>query len=218
VAEPGSRYLYSDLNLITLGALAAEVTGMPLDVLIRDGITGPLRMHDTGYNPSPSVRDRVAATEFQVLPDRGLVWGDVHDENAWSFGGVAGHAGIFSTARDLSILAQTMINGGSNGGREILRTETVEQMITNETAQFPGDDHGLGFELNQRWYMGDLSSLRTAGHTGYTGTSLVIDFSSGSFVILLTNRVHPSRSWGSINPARVAAADGLAAALATLPR
>ena len=91
-------------------------------------------------------------------------------------------------------------------------------MITNENAEFPGDAHGLGFELDQRWYMGGLASLRTAGHTGYTGTSLVIDFSSRSFVILLTNRVHPSRSWGSVNPARVAAAQGLAESLAVRPR
>lgn len=217
-ATAGSRYLYSDLNLITLGALAAKVAGKSLDVLVAEGITQPLRMRDTGYNPSPAVRDRVAATEFQAVPDRGVVWGEVHDENAWSFGGVAGHAGVFSTARDLSILAQTMINGGTYDGRRILRPSTVQQMITNENAQFPGDDHGLGFELDQRWYMGGLSSLRTAGHTGYTGTSLVIDFSSRSFVILLTNRVHPSRSWGSINPARVAAAQGLAEALAVRPQ
>ena len=91
-------------------------------------------------------------------------------------------------------------------------------MITNENTEFGSNAHGLGFELDQRWYMGGLSSLRTAGHTGYTGTSLVIDFASRSFVILLTNRVHPSRSWGSVNPARVAAAQGLAESLAVRPR
>jgi CubicO group peptidase (beta-lactamase class C family) len=213
-AEAGSRYLYSDLNLITLGVLATRITGRPLDLLVREGITDPLRMRDTGYNPAPSVRERVAATEFQAVPNRGMVWGEVHDENAWSFDGVAGHAGVFSTAGDLAVLAQTMINGGSYGGQQILRSDTVQQMITNETAQFPGDDHGLGFELGQHWYMGGLSSLRTAGHTGFTGTSLVIDFSSRSFVILLTNRVHPSRFWVSVNPARVAAAQGLSEALA----
>lgn len=217
-AESGSRYLYSDLNLITLGELVTRVSGRSLDRLVTDGITRPLRLRDTGYNPSPRVRHRVAATEFQAVPDRGLVWGEVHDENAWSFGGVAGHAGVFSTAGDLAVLAQTMINGGFYDGRRILRPETVRQMITNETPQFPDDAHGLGFELDQRWYMGGLSSLRTAGHTGYTGTSLVIDFASRSFVIMLTNRVHPSRSWGSVNPARVAAAQGLAESLAVRPR
>jgi len=218
-AEAGTRYLYSDLNLITLGALVTKVSGRPLEVLVADGITRPLRMRDTGYNPTARVpRDRIAATEFQAVPDRGMVWGEVHDENAWSFGGVAGHAGVFSTARDLGILAQTMINGGAYDGRRILRTATVQQMITNENTEFGSNAHGLGFELDQRWYMGGLSSLRTAGHTGYTGTSLVIDVASRSFAIVLTNRVHPSRSWGSVNPARVAAAQGLAESLAVRPR
>ncbi len=217
-AAAGTRYLYSDLNLIALGELASRVSGQTLDRLVAEGITEPLRMRDTGYNPSPRVRERVAATEYQAVPDRGLVWGEVHDENAWSFGGVAGHAGVFSTAPDLSVLAQTMINGGAYDGRRILEPATVQQMVTNETSEFPDDAHGLGFELNQRWYMGALSSARTAGHTGYTGTSLVIDFASRSFVIVLTNRVHPSRSWGSVNPARVAAAQGLAEALAVRPQ
>jgi CubicO group peptidase (beta-lactamase class C family) len=218
-ADAGTRYLYSDLNLITLGALVTRVSGKPLDALVAQGITRPLKMRDTGYNPTERARrDRIAATEFQAVPDRGMVWGEVHDENAWSFGGVAGHAGVFSTARDLGVLAQTMLNGGTYDGHRILRSTSVRQMITNENAEFATDAHGLGFELDQRWYMGGLSSLRTAGHTGYTGTSLVIDFASRSFVILLTNRVHPSRSWGSVNPARVAAAQGLAESLAVRPR
>ncbi|SDD22930.1 serine hydrolase [Auraticoccus monumenti] len=218
VNEPGSTYLYSDLNLIALGEAAARVSGQPLDALVAGGITEPLGMTDTGYNPDPSLRPRVAATEEQTTPPRGVVWGEVHDENAWSFGGVAGHAGVFSTADDVAVLAQTMLNGGVYDGARILSETSVQQMITNETAQFPDDAHGLGFELEQRWYMGGLASPRTAGHTGYTGTSLVIDFSSRSFAILLTNRVHPSRSWGSVNPARVAAAQGLAEALPVRPR
>ena len=218
VNAPGSTYLYSDLNLITLGEVVHRVSGRPLDRLVAEGVTGPLGMRDTGYNPDPALRPRIAATEFQTAPDRGMVWGEVHDENAWSFGGVAGHAGVFSTARDLSVLAQTMINGGTHRGGRILSKASVQQMITNENTEFPGDDHGLGFELDQRWYMGGLASQRTAGHTGYTGTSLVIDFSSRSFVILLTNRVHPNRSWGSVNRARVAAAQGLAEALAVRPQ
>lgn len=218
VNPPGTTYRYSDLNLITLGEVVHRVSGTPLDRLVAEGITEPLGMVDTGYNPGPSKKPRVAATEYQAVPARGMVWGEVHDENAWSLGGVAGHAGVFSTAADLAVLAQTMINGGAYGRHRILRPDSVQQMITNENEAFPGNEHGLGFELNQRWYMGGLSSLRTAGHTGYTGTSLVIDFSSRSFVILLTNRVHPSRSWGSVNPARVAAAQGLAEAMAVQPR
>jgi CubicO group peptidase (beta-lactamase class C family) len=215
---PGSTYLYSDLNLITLGELAHRVTGKTLDKLVADGITKPLQMRDTGYNPDPKKKPRIAATEFQTAPPRGMVWGSVHDENAWSLGGVAGHAGVFSTADDLAVLAQTFLNGGSYRGARILKESSVTAMITNFNQGFPGNDHGLGFELNQRWYMGGLSGPRTAGHTGYTGTSIVIDFDSRSFAILLTNRVHPSRDWGSNNPARRAVVQGLALALGVGPR
>lgn len=215
---PGTTYLYSDLNLISLGEVAHRVTGKTLDKLVADGITKPLQMRDTGYNPDPKKKPRIAATEFQTAPPRGMVWGSVHDENAWSLGGVAGHAGVFSTADDLAVLAQTFLNGGSYRGARILKESSVTAMITNFNQAFPGNDHGLGFELNQRWYMGGLSGPRTAGHTGYTGTSIVIDFDSRSFAILLTNRVHPSRDWGSNNPARRAVVQGLALALGVGPR
>jgi CubicO group peptidase (beta-lactamase class C family) len=218
INPPGSTYLYSDINLMTLGLLVERVSGHPLDELVRTGITEPLGMTDTGYNPPASELNRIAATEFQVNPPRGMVRGQVHDENAWALGGVAGHAGVFSTAHDLAVLGQTVLNGGTYGGHRILRPDSVRQMLTNYNQQFPGDEHGLGFELDQQWYMGALSSPETAGHTGYTGTTLVIDPLSRSIAILLTNRVHPSRSWGSINPARRAVATGLADALAVHPR
>ncbi|WP_233557751.1 serine hydrolase [Tessaracoccus antarcticus] len=218
ISAPGTSYTYSDLNLISLGVLAEQMTGTPLDVLLQERITEPLGMVDTSYTPDPSLRQRIAATEFQTSPARGMVWGEVHDENAWSLGGVAGHAGVFSTTADMAVLAQTMLNGGTYDGARILEPESVQAMVTDENAAFPGDAHGLGFELNQLWYMSGVSGPRTAGHTGYTGTSLVIDFQSRSFVVLLTNRVHPSRAWGSNNPARRAVTDGLAAALAVQPR
>ena len=217
-SPPGTAYVYSDLNLITLGVLLERQTGLGLDQLVRERITVPLAMKDTGYNPDPSLRHRVAATEFQASPPRGMVWGEVHDENAWSLGGVAGHAGVFSTAQDMAILAQSMLNGGTYAGHRILAPESVQRMTANDNAAFPGHSHGLGFELDQRWYMGGLSSPTTAGHTGYTGTSIVIDTMSRSFAIVLSNRVHPSRSWGSNNPARRAAAQGLALALGVRPR
>jgi len=215
---PGSTYTYSDLNLITLGELVRRVGGAPLDQLVRNGITRPLGLVDTGYNPPASKLDRIAATEFEANAGRGMVRGQVHDENAWSLGGVAGHAGVFSTARDLAVLGQAILNGGTYNGHRILRPKTVELMLTNFNAEFPGDSHGLGFELDQRWYMGALASPRTAGHTGFTGTTLVLDPMSRSIAVLLTNRVHPSRDWGSINPARRAVADGLAKALAVRPQ
>ncbi|AXB45696.1 serine hydrolase domain-containing protein [Amycolatopsis albispora] len=218
VYEPGSTYKYSDLNLITLGVLVERITGQPLDVRVREGITEPLGMVDTGYNPPAEKLDRIAATEFMTVPDRGMIRGQVHDENAWSLGGVAGHAGVFSTAADLSVLGQAVLNGGAYGGKRILRQDTVRQMLTDYNQDFPGNAHGLGFELDQLWYMGGLTSPGTAGHTGFTGTSLVIDPASRSIAILLTNRVHPTRTWGSINAAREAWATGLSRALAVPPK
>ncbi len=215
---PGSTYEYSDLNLITLGVLVERITGETLDKVVAERITGPLRMVDTGYNPPASKLDRIAATEYQAAPPRGMVRGSVHDENAWSLGGVAGHAGVFSTAGDMAILAQTILNGGIYRGQRILRPETVRELLANHNEDFPGHDHGYGFELNQIWYMGGLSGPRTAGHTGYTGTDVVIDPASRSFAILLTNRVHPARNWGSINIARETVSTGLAKALAVRPK
>ncbi|HEV7649403.1 MAG TPA: serine hydrolase [Actinophytocola sp.] len=214
---PGSTYEYSDLNLITLGVMVERLTGKTLDRLVAERITRPLRLVDTGYNPPASKLDRIAATEYEAAPPRGMVRGSVHDENAWSLGGVAGHAGVFSTADDMAVLAQTILNGGTYRGHRILRESTVTAMLTNHNQSFPGDDHGFGFELNQMWYMGGLSGPRTAGHTGFTGTDLVIDPASRSFAILLTNRVHPSRDWGSINIARETLCTGLAKALAVRP-
>ena len=216
-AEPGEAYVYSDLSLITLGLVVEEVTGRPLDQVIAHGITRPLRMSDTMFNPPARLVDRIAATEAQPWAGRPMIRGEVHDENAWSLGGVAGHAGLFSTAHDMAILARTLLNGGRYGHARILEADTVRAMLVNENAEFPGDSHGLGFELDQRWYMDGLSTPVTFGHTGYTGTSVVIDPMSDSFVILLTNRVHPSRDWGSNNPARRAVARDLARAIAVRP-
>lgn len=212
---PEGTYLYSDMNMITLGVLAERVSGRRLDELVRAGITEPLGLADTGYNPAEGVRDRIAATECERVPDRGVIRGQVHDENAWSLGGVAGHAGIFSTARDLATLAQAILDGGGSGAGRILESSSVASMLSDANLAFPGHAHGLGFELDQPWYMGGLASPRTAGHTGFTGTSLVLEPRSRTVVILLTNRVHPSREWGSVNPARQRVGDLVAHALAS---
>lgn len=218
--QPGTTYQYSDLNLIAVGMIVEKLRGMPLDAVVSNYITGPLGMTETGYNPLSwgVLRDRIAATEWEEpQPGRGLVWGEVHDENAWSLSGVAGHAGVFSTADDLAILAQTLLNGGQYNAQRILSEDAVELMITDFNRDFPGHSHGLGFELDQKWYMAGLAGPRTAGHTGFTGTSIVIDFHTNSFAILLTNRVHPVRSSGSINPARCIWAESLAQAMSVEP-
>ncbi|MFE6780776.1 serine hydrolase [Streptomyces sp. NPDC057680] len=218
---PGSTYLYSDLNLITLQLILEKITGLGLEVLLHDEITAPLGMHRTRFNPPLSWRPGIAATEDARPPwsglDRGMVRGEVHDENAHSLGGVAGHAGIFSRAWDLAILARTLLNGGAYGRSRILSPASVELMFTDFNTAFPGDEHGLGFELYQHWYMGAMATPRTAGHTGFTGTSLVLDPTTDAFLIVLGNSVHPVRSWRSGSAPRVAAADHLARAVPVRP-
>jgi CubicO group peptidase (beta-lactamase class C family) len=221
LAPPDTQYVYSDLNMITLQFVLERITGRTLDRLVRDGITRPLGMAATGYNPPAADRNRTAATEYEMKPyaalDRGLVWGEVHDENAYALGGVAGHAGVFSTAADLAVLCQTMLNGGAYGGRRILSRRSVELMFTNFNQKFPGDEHGLGFELYQFWYMGSMATPYSAGHTGFTGTCLVIDPTTQSFFVLLTNAVHPYRGWPHGSAARVSVGTDLGRAVAVRP-
>ncbi|MYL55303.1 serine hydrolase [Pontibacillus yanchengensis] len=201
-SEPGKEYTYSDLNMITLGALVEEWSGMRLDQYVEKAITKPLGMKETMYNPPSSLKDRIAATEYQPWTDRGLVWGEVHDENAWSLNGVAGHAGVFSTASDLATFAHMFVMDGRYGGERILEPETVDLLTENRIPEFPGDDHGLGWELQQDWFMDGLSESNTLGHTGYTGTSIVVSPTNKTVAILLTNRVHPTRNTVSTSPTR----------------
>lgn len=199
---PGTTYTYSDLNMITLGAMIERLTGKRLDEFVNDTLLEPLNMTDTMYNPPESLKNRIAATEYQPSLNRGLVWGEVHDENAWSLDGVAGHAGVFSTAHDLAVLGHMFINDGRYGGKQILQPETIKLLVENQLPQFPGNEHGLGWEVGQGWYMDALSGASTIGHTGYTGTSIAIDLNNDTIAILLTNRVHPTRDTVSTNPAR----------------
>ncbi|POX54757.1 esterase [Streptomyces sp. Ru71] len=200
--EPG-RYLYSDLNMLLLQQLLERLTGRPLDVLVRDGITRPLGMTATGFGPCPGA----AATEDQRRPwakaDRGLLRGVVHDENAWALGGVAGHAGLFSTGRDLAVFCRALLAGGSYGPARILGPDFVELLLTPP---------GLGFAVDQPWFMGELAGRGAAGHTGFTGTSLVLDPATDTFLVLLANTVHPRRRPSDSRP-RAAAATRLARAV-----
>jgi len=209
-AAPGTAYVYSDLNFLTLGLVVEKVSGATLDVYVRDHITRPLGMHDTMYNPPAALKPRIAAEEYEPWAGRGMVWGSVHDENAWALGGVAGHAGVFSTAYDVAIFAQMYLNGGEYAGARILEEKTVRLMLHDfNGATFPYDTHGLGWELGQTWYHGALWSPVSFGHTGFTGTTIVVDPIDHQFAILMCNRVHPDRNWGSNNPSRRAVADDL---------
>lgn len=214
---PGTSYVYSDLNMITLGKLVEEVSGCPLDRFVAENIAAPLNMADTDYNPPEYKLDRIAATEYQPWTGRGMIQGEVHDENAWALEGVAGHAGVFGTARDLARLSQALLNGGGYGGARILDPDSVRLLLTNFNESFSGEDHGLGFELYRHRYMDAMATPVTAGHAGFTGTSVTINPLDGSFAILLTNRVHPTRTRGSIDPNRRAVARSLARAVPVKP-
>ena len=206
-AEPptASRgaYRYSDLNLLLLQQVLERVTGRGLDVLVRDGITRPLGMTATGFGPCP----QAAATEDQRRPwakvDRGMLRGVVHDENAWALGGIAGHAGLFSTGRDLAVFCRALLAGGSYGPARVLGPDFTDLLLAPP---------GLGFAVDQPWFMGELSGPRAAGHTGFTGTSVVLDRATDTFLILLANTVHPRRRRPDSAP-RAALASRLARAV-----
>lgn len=213
---PDAKYVYSDLGYITLGLLVEKVSSEPLDRFVQQNILKPLGLTQTMFNPPAALRPWTAAAESQPWTDRPMVWGQAHDENAWSLNGVAGHAGLFSTAHDLAVFAQTLLNGGVYAGHRILKESTVRTMLSN---QMSGDfaPHGLGWEINESWYMGGFAHHQAFGHTGFTGTSLVVDRSTGTIVVFLTNRVHPSRDNGSINPWRQGIANSVEAAVTAAP-
>ena len=182
--------------------MVEKLRGEPLDAVVarphhrrRSGMT------DTGYNPTDKAR--TAATEYQTAPPRGMVRGEVHDENAWSLGGVAGHAGVFSTVDDLAVLSQALLNGGTYRGDRILSRKSVEAAHHQLQRRLPRRLARSRLRARPAVVHGRPVAARAPPGTPATpGTSIVIDFTSRSFAILLTNRVHPSRSWGSINLAR----------------
>jgi len=209
--RPGACYEYSDLGADMLGFVVEAAAGEPLDKFLAEKVFGPLGMSDTFYKPADSLRARIAPTE--VTPPRGYpLQGEVHDENAYALGGVAGHAGLFSTAADLSIFAQMMLNGGTYGGVRVVADSTVAMFTKREAGT-----RALGWDTcNGQGGCGSNLSERAFGHTGYTGTSIWIDPDREMFVVLLTNRVHAARAK---RPAKVIAdvradlADAAAAAV-----
>ena len=186
---PGSCYEYSDLGADILGFIAESVSGQPLDAFLDREVFSKLGMADTHYRLSSVDAARTAPTE--IAPPRGYpLRGEVHDENAWALGGVAGHAGLFSTASDLSVFAQMMLDGGIYGGVRIVADSTVA-LFTRRAA----GHRALGWDTCDGGAgCGQHLSERAFGHTGFTGTSLWIDPDRQVFVILLTNRVHAAKA------------------------
>lgn len=188
-APPGKYYEYSDLGADMLGFAVEAAAGEKLDDFLQKRVWTPLGMTDTHFRPEASLRSRIAPTE--ISPPRGYpLRGEVHDENAYALGGVAGHAGLFSTAADLSVFAQMMLNGGSYNGTRLIADSTVA-LFTKRAA----GTRALGWDTCAgTGGCGKYLGANAYGHTGYTGTSLWIDPERDMFVILLTNRVHAAKA------------------------
>jgi len=213
VNAPGEKFVYSDINFILLGEIVHQVSGRPLDQFAREEIFEPLGMKDTSFRPSGDLLPRIAPTEQypgMTAPLRGIV----HDETTRFMGGVAGHAGVFTTADDLSHFAQAILNGGELNGVRIWSPLTVRKFTEPQTPSDQPILRGLGFDLDSPFSgnRGELYPIGSVGHTGFTGTSLWIDPATQSYVILLANTVHPNRRL-AITPLRAKVATIAAASL-----
>ena len=210
---PGSTYQYQDFNLILMGEIVERLSGLPLDIFLQTNVFGPLGMKGTGFRPSKDLLPRIAPTEQDDTFRHMLVRGLVHDENAFVMGGVAGHAGLFSTARDLATLAQLYLNGGTCRGKRLIRADTIRSFATRQNIP-RGSSRALGWDTpTPGGLFGSLASNRALIHTGFTGTSIYIDPDRDAFVILLTNRVNPTRANQLISQARPAIHTAVLAAL-----
>ncbi len=225
---PGLRYVYSDLGFILLGELVAHVSGVPLDSYVLANVFLPLDMRETRFHPSALWRTRTAATEIDPWRQRWLR-GEVHDENSFQLGAVSGHAGLFSTARDLTRLAQALLlSGWSDSLPESLRSAVrVRELpvfdaatlraFTQRQSVVPGSHRALGWETpTGRNSGGQRLSALAFGHTGFTGTSIWMDPEQDLFVILLTNRVNPTRERSGIGGVRSALANAVVGAINSL--
>ena len=226
-ARPGERFVYSDLNFVLLGYIVQQVSGEPLDVYSQTRIFEPLGMHDTRFLPPASSQGRIAPTErCQRLswpcsgPDAPMLRGVVHDPTARRMGGVAGHAGLFSTAEDLSVFVRMLLRGGTWHGTRILSPLTVAKMARAAATDSGGAQRGLGWDIDSAYSSnrGELLPVGSFGHTGFTGTSIWADPATGVWVIFLSNRVHPD-GHGDVTPLRARVATIVASAVtdATVP-
>jgi len=230
--EPGTRTVYSDIGLMVMGFVIERLSGQGLDEFLAERVWDRLGMNDTGFRPANTLKDRIAPTEVDTVFRNTHVHGVVHDENAYAMGGVAGHAGLFSTAADLGVLAQTLLDGGrlagcgpDNGNAPIgsicaagvaapvrlVSEETVRAFTRRFDSQA---SRALGWDTpSGRSSAGDYFTRSAFGHTGFTGTSIWIDPELDMFVVLLTNRVNPTRDNAKHIPLRRAVHDLAALAI-----
>ncbi len=193
VAAPGSKRKYSDIGYITLGFIVEKVSGQDLNTFTQEHIFRPLKMRHTRFKPPRAWRRRCAATEIWPYWKR-LAWGEVHDENANAMGGIAGHAGLFSTAHDLAIFCQMLLNGGKYGDVQILKPATVRQFYTSQLPPEISKRQGMGWILGGEKVAGTGGlGAGSFGHTGFTGTSLWLNPKYNTFAVLLTNSIHTDR-------------------------
>lgn len=194
-AEMYTKEVYSDLNFMSLAFLLEHISGKTLDILAKEEIFGPLGMNHSGFNPQFE-KEIIAPTE--LTKERGLVWGNVHDENSFYLGGVAGHAGLFSNLEDVSKFVDALLEYR-------LFSERTFRLMTTPFNEYLGGVFGLGWMMKRprpahpsdafglTGFIGDYADYGTFGHTGFTGTSLIIDAKRKLSVTLLSNRVHPTR-------------------------
>ncbi len=214
IYRTGDSTVYSDLGLITMGKIIEKVTGTTLDRYVDSVFFRPLGMTSTMYNPPASLLGRIAPTEIDTYWKKTgvAVHGRVHDENAATLGGVSGHAGLFSTASDLAILLQMLLNGGTYDGVRYLNQATVERFTTR---QADGSSRGIGWDTksSEHSFSGTLTSMKTFLHTGFTGTSVVVDPVKRLIVVFLTNRVYPTRENMKIGRVRPAVHNAILSAI-----
>ncbi len=191
---PGTQTVYSDWDMVVMQAVVERIAGQPLDAFVGARVFARLGLHDTQFTPdtsSTALRRRIAATAVDTGPGglmRGLLRGVVHDGNAWALGGVSGHAGLFSSARDLAVFATMLLNGGEYGGTRILRPETIARWTARQSG---ASSRALGWDTPApAASSGRFFSPHSFGHTGFTGTSIWLDPERGVFVVLLMNRVN----------------------------
>jgi len=211
---PGTKTVYSDWDMILLQLVMERISGTTLDAFVAQRVFQPLGMTDTRFTPSADLKPRIAPTEIDSTRG-GLLRGIVHDENAWALGGVSGHAGLFSSAADLAIFAQMMLYGGEYNGVRLLKPATVARWTARQGKE---SSRALGWDSPSGGSSaGHYFSSRSFGHTGFTGTSLWIDPEKQLFVILLTNRVNPTRDNVKHVPLRRAVADAVQLAVVGAP-
>jgi beta-N-acetylhexosaminidase len=210
--EPGTKEVYSDLGIILMAEIVERLTGRPLDELAKAYVFSPLGMNDTMFRPPKTLWTWIAPTEIDGNLRKRLVQGEVHDENAFAMGGVAGHAGVFSTAPDLAAFCQMLLNGGVYAHHLILKRATIAQFTAPQ--KLAKGARTLGWAVpTEGSSSGRFFSAHSFGHTGFTGTSIWIDPDRQLFVVLLTNRVHPTRENQKIAQVRPALHDAVMQAL-----